>query len=263
MIYLGDCLTKDTPIFLTSGKEPMFKLCHKKSEKLYIKDFNPAEFVGEELCILKKIRCPHYFMVGVGARNYRSYFPYQSAKKMCCGLGIASKSFHRPGYKYKSVTDYGLSQYDEDIFEKMLEQANGEENRKQLCEEMLQLLALDIYMGQTDRFAFNYEFEEDKEHHVHLAPIFDFQYSLSPLFIKEDAICYGDLQPFQDFEECREFLKKYPKFGEYLKSYLGEDLASIVKSSYAKRRMIVPEKEISVCREFEKSQKEKIKRIVR
>ena len=177
MINLKECLTDDTPIYILSGREPQFNLFHKKVEKVYVKDFNPVEFIGEELCLLKKMRCPHYFLAGVGMHNHNSFMAYQDAQKNVFGIGVASFDFHKPEFQYKSISDYGFCQYENGIFEGMLEKANGKENREQLCDDMLQLLALDLYMGQTDRFGYNFQFEEDNHHNIRLAPIYDFQYS--------------------------------------------------------------------------------------
>ena len=262
MIYLRECLTEDTPIYVSNGHESLLSRLHHRNEKLFTKDFNHAEFIGEELCILKNIRSAHYFLSGISPHNYRTYIPFREAKQIAYGIGISSQSFLKPKCEYKSVTQYGLSQYDSNIFEEMLKRANGEKNREELCNDMLKLLALDIYMGQTDRFAYNYLFEEDKEHNIRLAPIFDFQYSVCPSYISPDAIGYGDLHSFHSIEDCREFAKKYPKFLEYLASYLDENLLSVSKSAYAKRRMIIPERSIELFQKFDHNQKEKIKRIV-
>lgn len=262
MICLNESITKETPVYVSNGKSSIFNLFRKKDNRLFLKDFNPAEFVGEELCIERDIRSAHYFLAGEGVYNYKSFVPYKDADKMVLGIGVASWSFYEPGFEYKAIHDYGLSAYSKDTFEQMLLRANGEENKKELCNELLQLIALDIYMGQTDRFAYNYLFEEDKKHNIRLAPAFDFQHSLNSSSVR-DALSYGDLQPFHNYEECRELVSKYPQFGEYLESYLGNDLIATIRSAYAKRRMIVPEHVVPYYQNFEEVQKEKIKRIVR
>jgi len=263
MIYLRESITNETPVYVSREKKPIIKLFHKKDNSLYMKDFNPAEFVGEELCIERNIRSAHYFLAGRGIYNCQSFIPYADADKMVFGVGIASRSFYEPGYQYKSVFDYGLEQYDKDIFDRMLLQTKKEENRQKLCDDMLQLMALDIYMGQTDRFANNYLFEVDKKQNIRLAPIYDFQHSLNSSSLGNDALSFGDLQPFHTYEECREFVRKYPQFGEYLESYLGNDLASTIRCAFAKRRMNVSDRAISYYKKFEEEQKAKIKRIVR
>ena len=175
---------------------------------------------------------------------------------------LGSKSFYRPGFEYKTISEYGISQYQPDVLERMLDQANGEENREQLLDDMLQMLALDIFMGQTDRYAFNYEFEEDKHHNIRLAPLFDFEYSLRPHFVNENDVCYGDLAQLRSIENCKEFIKRYPEFRDLLASYLDESLISNVRCAYAKRGMQVSDKHIEAFQDFEKKQKAKIKKIV-
>ena len=62
MIALQECITNTTPVFVTSDKEPRKSLFRRveKPRKYFIKDFNPAEFIGEELCRIQNIRCSHY-----------------------------------------------------------------------------------------------------------------------------------------------------------------------------------------------------------
>ena len=199
---------------------------------------------------------------GLSAFNLKAPIWYEDAKERCYDFKIASENFHQPGYEYKSVAQYGLDQYDKDLFEKVLTVAKDEDNKKQLCHDLLQLLALDLYMGQTDRFAFNYEFEEDKDHNVRLAPLYDFQYSVNPQFIEEDDICFGDLYSFRTIEDCKDFIRKYPQFRDILSSYLGIDLEYVVRDAFSKRRLVVPERKIPYYRAFDQKRKDLIKRIV-
>ncbi len=264
MMHLEECLTGDTPIYIGVDRKSIIDLFPKLSEKnkLYVKKFNPSEFIGEELCLIKKIRCAHYFLFGLGFHNTKVTVPYKDAKEMFYDIQIASRSFHKPNCEYKSVVQYGFKQYGDGLFEGMLEKAKDEKNRKELCTDMLQMLALDIYMGQTDRFAFNYEFEEDKEHNIRLAPLYDFQYSVNSSNMAKEDVCHGDLYKLRTIEECRKLAHDYPEFKDLLESYLDEDLLSIIRGAYAKRRMIVPEHAVPYYQAFEQERKEKIKRIV-
>ena len=265
MIRLDECLTKETPIIVTTGKIPKKGLFSRKAKprKYFLKKFNPAEFVGEEICLIKDIRVSHYFLACLGSFNLDTPMWYQDVKDKFPFIQIASVNFEKPGYQYKSVVDYGFSQNDDNLFEEMLSVAKDKENEKQLCMDMLNMLALDLYMGQTDRFAFNYMFEEDKDHNVRLAPLYDFEHSINPQSMNPGDICFGDLYQFKSIEDCKKFIEKYPKFRDILSSYLDVDLAGIVKMAYAKRRLIVPEKELEMYREFDKGRKELIKEIIR
>ncbi len=265
MVNLNECLMNDTPIVVVSDKEPKKGLFRKvaKPRKYFIKEFNPAEFVGEEICLINNINVSHYFLACIGSFNLDRSMWYEDIKGKCQSIRIASPNFEKPGYQYKSVTDYGFSQKDTNLFDKMLSVAKDEDNEKKLCMDMLKMLALDIYMGQTDRFAFNYLFEEDSEHNVRLAPLFDFEYSLNPQFLTDpNDLSYGDLYHFGSIEECKEFIRRYPKFRDILASYLDMDLEYAIRSAYGKRRMRMPESKYPFYRDFDEKRKELIKRIV-
>ena len=264
MVHLDECLTNQTPIYVTTKVIPKKSLIRRteRPRKVFMKKFNPAEFIGEELCRIRDIRCSHYFIAGINYYTLKDPIWYEDAVKRCSDFQIASKTNHRKGYQYHSVSHYGFAAYDHNLFEKMLDQTPDEENRKQLCKELLELMALDIYMGQTDRYAFNYEFEEDAEHHIHLAPVYDFEHSVNPQFLNKGDICFGDLYSFRTIEDCKEFIRKYPMFRDILSSYLDVDLEYVVRDAFGRRRMKMPENKYPIYREFDQERKELIKSIV-
>lgn len=264
MIRIEECLEADTPITIVTDrvkKKGIFRRVEKPRE-YFVKNFNPAEFIGEELCLIKNIRVNHYFLACLSTYNIGSTYWYRDIEDTYPLLKIASKNFQREGYIYKTITDYGFNQHD-DVFEEMLTVAKDDKNREELCNDMLNKLALEIFMGQTDAYAFNYKFEEDKEHNVRLAPLYDFQYSVNPLYIGDNEICFGDLHHFKTIDDVKEFIKKYPKFREMLESYLKEDLAGIVKMAYGKRHLHVPERKLELYNEFGEKRKQLIKTILK
>lgn len=265
MVHLDECLTSTTPVYVTTKLIPKKSFIRRKERprRIYMKKFNPAEIIGEDLCRIKGIRCSHYFIAGIGCYNLKTPVWYEDALNYCSSFQIASESFHQPGFQYKKVTEFGFQAYDDNLFEKMLDQTPTEENRKQLCMELLQLMALDIYMGQTDRFAFNYEFEEDQERNLHLAPLYDFEYSLNSQFFERNPICEGDLYSFKSIEDCQDFIRKYPIFRNLLSSYLGINLEYVVRDAFRRRGMIMPESKIPYYRKFGEERKALIKSIVR
>ncbi len=263
MFDIEQSITDETPVTVTNGKDKKFFVI-PKNPKMYLKPFNSSEFIGQELCTIRNIRCTYYFIAAIGLFDIKGSCWYQDVEKQRPRLVIGSYDFKHTGYQYKNVEDYGFSRFDEDLFSKMLTVAPDEENRRQLMNDMMQMLALDIYMGQTDRGYFNFLFEEDENHRVRLAPIFDFECSLNTQFFgqHEDKITLGDLYHFNTIEDCKEFIRRYPMFGSLLNSYLYEDLESVVKTAYGKRRMIVPDDCLKKYQEFDEDRKELIKRIV-
>ena len=265
MISFDSCLKDETPILVVHKNMIINRgvSTHKKNGSFFAKDYNASEFIGEELCLMNHIRCSHYDLATLGSRFYHGTIPYEEVKKTFSPIMLVSPNFHKKDCSYRSAFHYGLNPEAEDYFEQLLSCANGEENREQLRKDLYNMIALDIYMGQTDRYCCysNYQLEEDGYHHVRLAPLYDFEYSFQKL--NEGEVCFGDLAHFETIEKARKFLLEHPDFREVLSPYLDVDLESVVRSSFAKRRLNVSEKALMDYCDFEEIQKEKIKRIVR
>ena len=72
MMDLSECLTEDSEIYLISERQKKKKIRDEsKPVEIFSKDFNHAEFIGEELCAINNIRCTHYFIVGIGEFDLR------------------------------------------------------------------------------------------------------------------------------------------------------------------------------------------------
>lgn len=262
MIQIKNCLHNDTPILMVNEPKKKGFTLIKHPIRYYVKDFNPAEFIGEELCLMRGIRSCHYDLASIGGLFYKGRMPYSEVAKRGTSIKIASLDFKRKDCTYK--TSYQLiPNSKKDYFEEILDCANGEENREQLRHELYEMMALDTFMGQTDRYATynNYQFEETPDHMLHLAPLYDFEHSLKKL--NSGEISFGDFTPFGYVDEAREIVDEHPEFGTLLETYLDVDLTSTIKSAYAKRRMSVSDQDLVSYQEFEEAQKEKIKRIVR
>ena len=259
---LSECLTEDSEIFLISNR-PKKKSIRDETRpvKIFHKDFNHAEFIGEELCAIHNIRCAHYFIVGVGEFDLRRMSFYGDITPTEYDFQIASNDFKRPNRKYHYLRQY---QFDKHMnkFSMMLEKTKDEENEHKLCVEMLNLIALDIYMGQVDRYNENIMFEEDKNGILRLAPLYDFERSLKQNYIGEDTIYDSELYSFPNIEECKKFIKRYPMFRDILASYLDVDIQEITQRAYNRRGLIVPESKWEFYKSFETKRKEIINKIV-
>ena len=259
MLYINECLTNDTPVKLVNANNKK-SLFEKKEPKTYFKKFNHAEFIGEELCNIKNIRCAHYFIAGLTQFKINKTMPVSKTDKYYPVIGIGSHDFKDNNKVYKTINDYPKKA--DNGFESMLENARDEENKKQLCRDMLEMLALDIYMGQVDRSEVNIMFEEDKNGNIRLAPLYDFEYSLNSICINSDYLHSSALYSFNNIDGCREFVRKYPMFRDILSSYLNVNLAEVISRSYNRRRLVIPIDKWDFYMNFDQKQKEKIKSIV-
>ena len=56
MINVYECLTDDAKIHLTKDYNYRRSFFKRKDDELYIKEFNHAEFIDEQLCLIKNIK---------------------------------------------------------------------------------------------------------------------------------------------------------------------------------------------------------------
>ena len=291
MMDLSECLTEDSEILIieNSKKRRIRRKKEPQRTKIYHKPFNHAEFIGEELCAIHNIRCTHYFLVGVGGyflgnknavpnedgfhmASYDFLKPageYDLQRMVYYGdivpkdydFYIASYDFHRPGREYHYLREY-FDNDDVDKFSEMLSKAKDSENEEKLCREMLQLMALDIFMGQIDRCDENIIFEETEDGNLRLAPLFDFERSLKLGYLSDSTICGGELYSFSSIDECKRFIKGYPLFRDILGSYLDIDLKEVIERAYHRRSLTIPDDKWQYYQELESKRKELIRRIV-
>lgn len=262
---LSECLTNGTSFYLTRDRSMKKSIFYKdETPELFIKDFNHAEFVGEELCAIKNIRCAHYFLVGIGMCNLKriakhgdiirgnNHYKYK----------IASYDFRDSTKKYKHLADYGFQ--GDNKFEQLLDRAPTIENREELCSDLLDMLALDIYMGQDDRTDRNILLELDHEERIRLAPLYDFEYSLKGNYLGGKVI-HGDcdLIDLNDPEFLQEFIEEYPEFREKLSGYLDIDLCKVISRAYTRQGLVIPSDKWHFYQEFDEDRKEVIKKIIK
>ena len=250
MMDLSECLTEDSEIYLISDKK---KKKNRRDEshptKIYCKKFNHAEFIGEELCAIHNIRCSHYFLVGIGEFDLRRTSFYGDINPSEYDIQIASNDFKRPNRNYKYLKQY-VPEKHTDKFVTMLQNTRTEENEHKLCLEMLNLIALDIYMGQVDRYNENIMFEEDNNQVLRLAPLYDFERSLKQNYLGKKTIYESELYSFPNIEECKKFIKRYPIFRDILATYLDINLKEIIERAYYRRGLQIPESKWVFYEEF-------------
>ena len=261
MMCLNECLTDDTRVLLI-GKNRFPFFIKKEDPKIFRKNFNHAEFIGEELCSMKEIPCVHFFLVSDGIFSSNQTTTYRIFKKFPSQIDIGSYDFKKNGYEYFHIVHSGISSKT-DCLVPLLEMAPNNQNREELLDEILNMFALDTYMGQIDRFQTNIIFERNpKTKEIHLAPLFDFEYSLKSSYLDTESIYLNPIHPFYTIQDFRKFLEKYPHFKEKLESYLSIKLVDAACYAYQAKGLVMPSCKLPFYHDFDKRQKRLIRKII-
>lgn len=259
MMILGECVTDKTVVHVIG------KNYRKKEEKglvkrIFRKNFNHAEIIGEELCSIRNLSCPHFFLVADSMDNNDKEVLYNYALRRGLNVMLGSYDFTRNDLIYFTIND--IANEGKNNLEKILSMCSSLENRRVLIDEICELFALDIYMGQSDRFSNNIMFSINPSNgDVHLAPIYDFQFSLKKGYTNSEKIYDNQICPIMTFSDLSKFIKDYPGLLEMLKTYLDVDLVSTIKLSYEKHGMCVPDDKLRFYSDFETDRKKLIKKI--
>lgn len=268
---IGECLLDDTRLYLVreeeKPKKKRFSLIRKQPKndiKIFRKDFNHAEIIGEAICGIRNLRCAHFFLIGEGYTNRPHWDTYSRIGRQGVFVRLGSYDFRdMENHEYFKIVETGKRgsrAYLEDI----IEMAPTDENRCELMDEIEELFALDTFMGQTDRIWSNVLFERNKKtKEIHLAPIYDFEYSLKRGYMDSRAIYENLLHPFRTKEDYIAFIEEHPEFAEKLKSYLDIDLEELVRRSYRSKGLRVPESKFAFYREFADERKQFIRSITK
>lgn len=266
MISIYECLRDDTRIYLTRDepwKNGRRKLFSKIEEpRMYIKNFNHAEFIGESLCNIKNIKCAHYFLVGVGLKKEDRMANYGDIKDKSYDIRIGSCDFKDKDHAYFSINCTNILEPSEGL-NLVLGMCPNEDNKNELMDEIIRMFALDVFMGQQDRYFNNMIFSSDDIGNIHLANLYDFEISLKSTYIDPDFIYKNDLHSFKDIDSFRKFIYRFPRLGEELESYLDIDLVKTATFSYDVRNLDFPEHIIKYLKSFEDNRKTLIKRIIK
>lgn len=200
---------------------------------IYHKDFDITEFIGEKLASIRGIRSVHYFpgcfgdkkQILQGGKNY---------KERC--IRTCSFEFKKESSKYfSSLSLYNIPMAKGNHWKFLLNNCKDYENMDEFTNEVLELMALDIYMEQRDR-NHNIMYEKSCDGELHLAPAFDYECSF---YENEDYVgpylYQNDLGDFCCEEDYWCFMEKYPQFREMLSAYLDVDLEKEIREMFDER----------------------------
>ena len=269
MFSLDECITDSTRFYLIKPEEQkkrkFFRFFKQKDyeKRIFRKDFNHAEFVGEELCNVRNLRCARFFLIGEGGLyQINRTAPFSDIKGQGYQLRLGSYDFRDPvAFDYFQIVDTGLRN-DHDYLEDILEFAPTDENRRELLDEIEEMFALDTFMGQTDRYWNNVIFERNKKtKEIHLAPLYDFEYSLKSSSMDPDMMYGNVLHNFRGEEDYIAFIQEHPEFADKLKYYLDVDLLEVIQRAYRSKGIKLPEYSIPHYLAFEQERKDFIRRV--
>jgi len=269
MVYT-ECVTHGTPFLELSypemdsiGKKPRFSFFHlnkgNHERDLFIKSFNEKDFIGEEICRRRALPSAHYFLVGINPNTiakYRYTNYYGEVKDKNYKFLMGSYDFRDPDKEYFDLDSLDLGS---NGLETVLNMCPNEENKDELLHEILELSALDVFMGQEDRASKHVMLEKDKSGIMHVAPLFNFHYTLKrpSLYYENDFI---KLRSDRDYHET---MDRYDEFRGLLEYFSDEDLYSITEVALGKQSMRIPEDQKSYLKEYSESRKKLIKDILK
>lgn len=269
MVY-SECVTDRTPFLEITypemeriGKKPKFKIFHlnkrNPERELFIKSFNEKEFVGDEVCRRIGRSSANYFLVGVNPNTtarYRCGNYYGDVKDKNYSFYIGSYDFRDPDKEYFDLESFNLG---DNPIETILNMCPNAENKNELLHEILELSALDVFMGQEDRCSKNVMIEKDKNGILHIAPIYDFQYSL-----KRSSLYYeNDFMKLRSDRDYNEIMDRYSEFKDLLEYFSYEDLYMITEAAFSRHSMYIPEGQKDYLKDYSKSRRQLIKKILK
>ena len=250
-------LRKNSPLVFAAKKNDCIATVHSSLPAIYYKNFDINEFIGEQLASIRELKSNHYFPVSFSrdARNNLDNYSFCRSN-----IKVGSFDFMKKGREYYTATQLPFY-FDKLPFEELLELCLDDQNRVELINENLEMMALDIYMSQWDRGGNTYyEFFPNGE--IHLAPIFDYEASMEKL----DA---GDIEYTSDFfqfmtiDDYHEMMVKYPQFREMLQSYLNTDLESQLRSMCRSRQFNFSSIDIDSYRRYDEVSHKKLEKILK
>lgn len=238
---------KNSSIALVSGKPLIF---HKV--------FDINEFIGEELASVRKLKTAHYFPVCLG--NVKRCLGSDNIAVKQSKYRVGSYDFKQDGVVYKTSSQLPYY-FDRDSFDILLEKCRDDENRKEFLNDYLEMMGLDIFMGQTDRGGnIFYEFHPNGE--VCLSPIFDYEASF-------DDEYFSIAGYVNDFFRCltivdyKNLILKYPELEGMLKSYEDVCLEEVIVKMAKERGFVLNDFDIDPYKKFDEASHKRLEKILK
>ena len=223
---------------------------------IYHKDFDINEFIGEELALMSGVGTVHYFPLVFDKKD--KFFTIKNYFDRCEALRVGSFDFKEPGVMYCDNSSLFPSDAKRS-FELLLSLCDSDEKREKFIDELLDLYALDIYSGQTDRPG-NIYYEIHTDGSVHVGRMFDYEQS----FDFGDDEYYGtDFHTFESIDDYQEFMVKYPALKTKLEGYRGVEIDKVIRKMAISRRFDISGLDMDRYKKFDYETHKKLEKILK
>lgn len=222
----------------------------------YFKDFpcyyDPAQFflnelIGEFLSDFLEISTIKY---SIGCAHLED-----GNKK----YGLLSRSFREKGYRYVLPEDiFFRNCINLNNLELICSNCQRNTSYKTLVSQLLKMIAIDIYMNQTDRA--NNLLLKVRHGRIELAPLFDYEES----FVtdnKNDSFQYKSSILGLDLSN-KEEIDKFPELKELFKIFASLDIDQILDQVAIKHQIMVPDQKRNEYRKHDERMKKLLKSII-
>ena len=225
---------------------------------VYYKEFNLNEFIGEKVASIRNVRTAHYFPVCL-ENKIKCLLANDNFKFL--NIRVGSCDFKEGSSQYRNIFQFPFY-FEKEAFRMLLDFCSDDKNRSDFINENLEMVALDIFMGQIDRGTnVLYEFRPDGE--LHLSPLFD--YSMS-MFNDVDYSTYGYTSDFFRLlrpEDYEKLLIQYPQFEEMLRCYEGVSLVPLIEDMCHERKFNLKHVDMDHYKRFDESTHKRLEKILR
>ena len=214
----------------------------------YFKDFDKYpdptsnfinELIGEYLSLYLDIPSVHY-KIGKADDKY----------------GLLSLYFRDKKNRYIDPRNIGLYANYNDLsnLENIISCCKNENNFKEVVNELSKMIAIDLYMGQTDRTSNNFVFQKNKDG-LHLAPLYDFENSFLTPRSTYEPISYNAACLFTIKLKHKEGIKKQPELEEYLNRLLYLDIEKVLSDIQESLKIDIPKERVNAYKNYVEKRK--------
>lgn len=165
--------------------------------------------------------------------------------------GLLSLCFRNKKNRYIEPNNVGLYVNNNNLnnLKEIQNYCKDENNFKEIVSELSKMIAIDLYMGQTDRTNNNFTFQKNKDG-LHLAPLYDFENSfLTPRDIYEPTT-YNAASLFTIKLKHKKEIKNYPELERYLNKLLSLDIEKVLNDIAASFKIDIPEERIKIYKKY-------------
>ena len=250
-------VTVNTPVVKATKKNDSIALVRGKP-LIYHKVFDINEFIGEELSNVRGVNSVHYFPVVFG--KLKRCLGADNDSIWDSNFRVGSYDFTKEGIIYKTCDQFPWY-FNRNSFDILLEKCKDDENRERFVDSYLELMGLDIFMGQTDRGGnIMYEIHSDGE--ITLSPLFDYEMSFDDEWF---SMCgyVNDFFRCLTIDDYQRLMVKYPKLESIFKSYADVSIEERIRSMAHSRGFILDEVDMEPYERFDVATHKRLEKILK